>query len=160
MWLLASVNCLCLERASLWDFVVFAVVVFVYGVSSFFFFFSFYYWLESSVRGFRFFREVFVFFGVWIVFCPPEGSILSYLYNAWHPFLAVGGITVRVCRKAVVLPQQCAKTVDFCVFLAWDSISQPQGERDFAIYYTIGPVEMESRRGFFFLYINVATCER
>ena len=158
MWLLASVNCLCLERASLWYFVTFAVVV--YGVSSFFFFFSSFYWLESSVRYFRFFREVFVLFGVWIFLCPPEGSILSYLYNAWHPFWAVGGITVRVCRKAVVLPHQCAKTVDFCVFLTWDSISQPQGERDFLIHYTIGPVEMESRRGFFFLYINVATCER
>ena len=93
-------------------------------------------------------------------FAPRRVASCPYLYNAWQVLRALVGITVRVCRKAVVLPQQCAKTVDFCVFLTWDSISQPQGERDFAIHYTIGPVEMESRRGFFFLYINVATCER
>jgi hypothetical protein len=50
MWLLASVNYLCLERASLWDFVVLAVVVYVDSSS----FLSFY-WLLVGVfrKGFK-----------------------------------------------------------------------------------------------------------
>jgi hypothetical protein len=47
---------------SLWDFVVFAVVVFVVSSSFLFFFLCTGCWLESSVRGFSFFREVFVLF--------------------------------------------------------------------------------------------------
>jgi hypothetical protein len=132
-----SVNCLCLERASLWDFVVLAVVF----VVSFFFFFLFTgCWLESSVRVFSFFREVFVLFSFKFrsSFAPaPEGSILSYLYNAWQVFLALVGITVHVCRKDVVLTCNFCKNHTFFVFLASDSISQPHGEGDFAIHYTI-----------------------
>ena len=64
----------------------------------FLFFFSSFYWLESSVRGFRFFREVFVFFGVWIVLCPPEGSILSLSIQCLAPFLGIGR-NYRTCMS-------------------------------------------------------------
>jgi hypothetical protein len=54
-------------------------------------------------------------------------------------FLAVGGITVRVaiiCEIDVVLTYVFAK-ISLFRFLASDSISQPHGEGDFAIHYTI-----------------------
>ena len=146
MWLLASVNCLCLKRASLRYFVAFAVVV--YGVSSLFFFFSSFYWLESSVRGFRVFREVFVLFGI----------------QCLALFWALVGITVRVeirCSKrwGFDVCSFCKKHA-FFVFSTWDSISQPQGRERFRypLYYWNGIVE--GCRNFFLLYINVATCER
>jgi hypothetical protein len=60
MWLLASVNYLCLERASLWDFVV-LLLLFLLFLLNFFFLFTGC-WLESSVRDSSFFREVFVLF--------------------------------------------------------------------------------------------------
>jgi hypothetical protein len=39
--------------------------------------------------------------------------------------------------KDVVLTCIFCKNQSFFVFLAWDSISQPHGEGDFAIHYTI-----------------------
>jgi hypothetical protein len=63
---------------------------------------------------------------------------LSYLYNAWQVLLALVGITVRVdIAKDVVLTCVFCKNQSFFVFLAWDSISQPHGEGDFAIHYTM-----------------------
>jgi hypothetical protein len=50
---------LCLERASLWDFV---VLLLLYLSFLLFFFLITGCWLESSVRVFSFFREVFVLF--------------------------------------------------------------------------------------------------
>jgi Zn-dependent protease with chaperone function len=55
-------------------------------------------------------------------------------------FFAGGGITVRVaiiCEIDVVLTCVFCKNHTFFVFLAWDSISQPRGEGDFAIHYTM-----------------------
>ena len=53
-------------------------------------------------------------------------------------FWALVGITVRVeIAKDVVLTCIFGKNQSFFVFLAWDSISQPHGEGDFAIHYTI-----------------------
>jgi hypothetical protein len=55
-------------------------------------------------------------------------------------FLPGGGITVRVeirCEIDVVLTFVFCKNHSFFVFLASDSISQPHGEGDFAIHYTI-----------------------
>jgi hypothetical protein len=63
---------------SLWDFVV-LLLLFLLFLLLFFFLFTGC-WLDSSVRVFSFFREVFVLFSFNL--CPPEGSILSYLYNA------------------------------------------------------------------------------
>ena len=84
-----------------------------------------------------------------------------YLYNAWQVFRALGGITVRVeIAKDVVLTCVFGKNQSFFVFLAWDSISQPYGEGDFAIHYTIDTQLLGVWRRIFVLYINVATCER
>ena len=67
-------------------------------------------------------------------------------------FCAAGGITVRVeirCSKRWGF-DVCSfcRNHGFFVFSTWDSISQPQGERDFAIHYTI-EMEMWSRTRFF-----------
>jgi hypothetical protein len=65
---------------------------------------------------------------------------LSLSIYAWQVLLALGGITVRVAiimAKDVVLTCVFGKNQTFFVFLAWDSISQPHGEGDFAIHYTM-----------------------
>jgi hypothetical protein len=111
-----------------------------------FFFISFFLftgcWWESSVRGLSFFREVFVLFSFKfrssfaprrVASCPPTIQCLAF-------FLPGGGITVRVdirCEIDVVLTCVFCKNQSFFVFLASDSISQPHGEGDFAIHYTI-----------------------
>ena len=59
--------------------------------------------MESSVRVFSFFREVFVLFSFNL--CPPEGSILSLSIQCLAGFWGLVGITVRVeirCEKDVV----------------------------------------------------------
>ena len=99
MWLLASVNCYVWSEHP-------------FGISLLFLFLSCVVvssfccvvacidgcWLESSVRGFRVFREVFVLFSVWIVLCPPEGSILSLSIQCLAPFLG-SGRNYRTCMS-------------------------------------------------------------
>jgi hypothetical protein len=78
-------------------------------------------------------------------------------------FFAAGGITVRVairCGKRCGIDMRFCKNQSCFVFLTSDSISQPRGEGDFAIHYTIKIKFWRVLRRFFFLYINVATCER
>jgi hypothetical protein len=61
-----------------------------------------------------------------------------YLYNAWQVLRALGGITVRVaiiCEIDVVLT--CVFCKNHTFVLASDSFSQPHGEGDFGIPYTI-----------------------
>jgi hypothetical protein len=161
MWLLASVNYLCLERAFP-GILLFWKLLFLLFLLHFFFLFTGC-WLESSVRVLSFFREVFVLFSFKFrsSFAPRRVASCPYLYNAWQVFRALGGITVRVeIAKDVVLTCVFCKNHTFFVFLAWDSISQPHGEGDFAIHYTIDTQLLGVWRRFFFLYINVATCER
>jgi hypothetical protein len=60
-------------------------------------------------------------------------------YNAYC-FFAAGGITVRVeirCSKRCGFDMRFLQKSYIFRFLAWDSISQPHGEGDFAIHYTI-----------------------
>jgi hypothetical protein len=119
----------------------FAVVVFVVS-SSYLLSFISGCWLESSIRVFSFFREVFVLFSLKLrsSFAPRRVASCPYLYNAWYTFWALVGITVRVdirCEIDVVLTCVFGKNHTFFVCLASDSISQPHGEGDFAIHYTI-----------------------
>jgi hypothetical protein len=81
---------------SLWDFVV-LLLLFLLFLLLFFFLFTGC-WLESSVRGLSFFREVFVLFSFKlrssfaprrVASCPPAIQCLVF-------FCAEGGITVRV----------------------------------------------------------------
>jgi hypothetical protein len=123
------------------DFCCFAVVVFVVSCS---FLLSFYWLLVGvfRVRVFSFFREVFVLFSFKlrssfsprrVASCPPTIQCLAF-------FISGGGITVRVeirCEIDVVLTCVFLQKQSFFVFLAWDSISQPHGEGDFTIHYTI-----------------------
>jgi hypothetical protein len=132
--------------------------------------------LESSVRVFSFFREVFVLFSfkfrssftprrvaslassVRYLFCFLL-SLDAYLYNAWQLLRAVVGITVGVAINRVGFDMRFWQKSVFFRFLAWDSIFQPHGEGDFAIHYTIDTQLLGVWRRFFVLYINVATCE-
>jgi hypothetical protein len=61
----------------------------------------------------------------------------SLLYNA--SVFGCSRRNYRMCSvaKDVVLTCVFCKKQSFFVFLAWDSISQPHGEGDFAIHYTI-----------------------
>ena len=73
-------------------------------------------------------------------------------------FCAEGGITVRVeirCEIEVVLTCVFCKNQTFFVFLTSDSISQPHGERDFTIHYTI---EMEVLASLASLFLFVYKC--
>jgi hypothetical protein len=59
---------------------------------------------------------------------------------AWQVLLTLRGITVgvdiRCCKRCGFDMRFLQKSV-FFRFLAWDSISQPHGEGDFAIHYTM-----------------------
>jgi hypothetical protein len=71
---------------------------------------------------------------------PPEGSILSLSIQCLVYFLAVGGITVSVdirSGKRCGFYMHLLQKSYFFRFLTSDSISQPQGEGDFAYHYTI-----------------------
>jgi hypothetical protein len=138
MWLLASVNYLCLERA-------FPVGFRCFGCCfCCFFFFSFS--LESSIRVLSFFREVFVMFSLKIrpSFAPRRVasypcSILCLMFFVQReelPYVSKSVVDSVVAKMGFYV---CSfgKNHTFFVFLASDSISQPHGERDFALHCTI-----------------------
>jgi hypothetical protein len=112
MWLLVSVNCLCLERASLWDFVVLAVVVFLLFLLFFFLFTGG--WLKSSVRVFSFFREVFVLFSFKFRSSFAPRRVASCQRRKRIAFRSANSRNWERCMLFIKVAYSLAKTMDFC----------------------------------------------
>jgi hypothetical protein len=107
---------------------VLAVVVFVVSSS---FLLSFYRLLVGV------FREVFVLFSFKFRSSFAPRRVASCHYTMLGTFLGIGR-NYRTCMsKRMDFDMQLFKNQTFFVFLTWDSISQPHGEGDFAIHYTI-----------------------
>jgi hypothetical protein len=125
---------------SLWDFVVWLLLFLLFLLLFFFLFTGC--WLESSVRGFSFFREVFVLFSFKFrsSFAPRRVASCPYLYNAWQVFLALRGITVRVeircgkrCGFGICFLQ---KSYIFCFFgMGFDLPTSWRGRFLYPLYY-------------------------
>ena len=103
------------------------------------------------MRGFSFFREVFVLFSFKfrasfaprrVASCPPTIQCLAGSLFIERNY--------RTCMsKRMDFDMQLFKNQTFFVFLTWDSISQPHGEGDFAIHYTIDTQLLGSLAPFF-----------